>query len=92
MATQFTGPMDDKTKRALANLGYVTRYGGDGKAHILIKRAPWGKPGRGQRALCGATASRLDLHHEKPICNECAHKFAFQKDGQWYLIPADMQE
>ena len=93
MTYEFTGPINGETAVALRKLGYTTKYGGDGHLHILpIAGGKWGKAGRGQRGLCGATASRLDLHHEKPICDACAKRMAFQKEGQWYLIPAYMQE
>jgi len=51
----------------LAELGYWTRYGGDGQLHI-IRRSEFR---RGAQACCGATASRRDYHAAKPACDAC---------------------
>lgn len=62
----------NEAQRILSRAGYVTKYGGDGFLHIVPKSgSKWGKPARGARALCGATAARADYKNEKPPCQGC---------------------
>lgn len=62
--------MTPATITKLAQLGYWTRYGGDGQLHI-IPRNHRQSISRGERGLCGQTASRRDYKNEKPSCTEC---------------------
>lgn len=77
--------------KILARAGYAVKYGGDGWLHIVPKSgSKWGTPARGQRALCGAAASRNDYHNEYEPCQECLHKILVPGDSEngLVLVPA----
>lgn len=81
--------MDTATQSKLTLAGYQVRYGDDQLLHILITfSSRQGQGLRGQRGLCGHTASRRDWKCEKRICPVCAQKILTQQDGEWRIIPA----
>jgi hypothetical protein len=61
----------------LSRLGYWTRYGSDGKLH-LIHRSEFR---RGARGMCGHIASRRDYEHKYPLCEKCMAAFIKEQEN-----------
>lgn len=79
---KFTGTISKATEQKLSVAGYIVRCGSDNHIHLLDKTTFR----RGERALCGATASKVDWQHEREICSACAEEVLVYTDGKWGLI------